>query len=304
MSGGAGRRWPRVGPPAVAAFLVAFGCAGVRVPGGGERPAVVFLSDFGLADDSVAICKGVMLALEPRLRIVDLTHQVRPYSVEDGARFLAGTAPFYPAGTVFVAVIDPGVGGPRKAIVVLSGRGQYFVLPDNGLITLVADQDGIRAAREITNPRWMRPSPSATFHGRDLFAPVGARLARGEDWTEVGPPLANPVRISLPAARADERGLTAEAIAVDGPYGNVVTNITAEDLETLRYRPGDTVRVRLGRRELRLPFVRTFSDVRVGQALLYINSRGRLALAINQGNFAQAYQVSVPAPIFIPRPGR
>jgi S-adenosylmethionine hydrolase len=273
-------------------------------PGGGERPALVFLSDFGLSDDSVAICKGVMLEIEPRLRIVDLTHQVRPYSVEDGARFLAGTAPFYPAGTVFVAVVDPGVGGTRKAIVVLSGRGQYFVLPDNGLITLVADQDGIRAAREITNPGWMRTSPSATFHGRDVFAPVGARLARGKDWTEVGPRLENPVRISLPAARADERGLSAEAIAVDGPYGNVVTNITADDFETLRYRPGDTVLVRLGRRELRLPFVRTFSDVPAGQALLYINSRGRLALAINQGSFAQTYRVSVPAPVFVPRPGR
>ena len=143
-----------------------------------------------MVDDSVALCKGVMYGIEPNLRIVDLSHQVTPYSILDGARFLAGASLYYPAGTVFVTVIDPGVGSTRKAIVVKTKRGQYFVLPDNGLITLVEQQDGIEEAREITNSKWMIGSAlSSTFHGRDIFSPVGAHLAKGEDWNAVGPVL-------------------------------------------------------------------------------------------------------------------
>ena len=139
----------------------------------------------------VALCKGVMYSIAPELRIVDLTHQVTPFSILDGARFLYGATPYFPAGTVFVVVIDPGVGSTRKAVVVKSKRGQYFVLPDNGLMTLVQDRDGIEAAREITNRDWMiGAAMSSTFHGRDIFSPVGAHLAHGEDWTQVGPEMA------------------------------------------------------------------------------------------------------------------
>src|SRR5450432_337513 len=118
-------------------------------------PTIVFMTDFGLADDSVAICRGVMYSILPSVRVVDLTHQVTPYSILDGARFLYGDTPYYPAGTVFVVVIDPGVGSVRKAVVAKSKLGQYFVLPDNGLLTLVAQRDGIEAVREIANPDWM-----------------------------------------------------------------------------------------------------------------------------------------------------
>jgi S-adenosyl-L-methionine hydrolase (adenosine-forming) len=119
----------------------------------GKYPqTIVFMTDFGTVDDSVPICKGVMYSLMPDVRIVDLTHQVTPFSILDGARFLFGATPYYPAGTVFVVVIDPGVGSTRRAVVIKSKRGQYFVLPDNGLITLVAQRDGLEAAREITNP--------------------------------------------------------------------------------------------------------------------------------------------------------
>src|SRR6202521_4710375 len=118
-------------------------------------PTVVFMTDFGVVDDSVALCKGVMYSIAPELRIVDLTHEVTPFSILDGARVPAGASPYFPAGTVFVTVIDPGVGSTRKAVVVKTKRGQYFVLPDNGLITLVQDRDGIEAVREITNRDWM-----------------------------------------------------------------------------------------------------------------------------------------------------
>ncbi|MFI5103664.1 MAG: S-adenosyl-l-methionine hydroxide adenosyltransferase family protein [Terriglobales bacterium] len=273
-------------------------------PASAYPPTIVFMSDFGLADDSVAICRGVMYSIMPSVRIVDLTHDVTPFSILDGARFLFGAAPYYPAGTVFVAVIDPGVGSARKAIVARSKRGQYFVLPDNGLLTFIEQRDGLTAAREITNPRWMTGGKlSSTFHGRDIFSPVAAHLARGGNWTAVGPevPVASLVRLDVKAGTLDDRGLTGEVIATDGPYGNLVTNIDAEQFNQLGYQLGQQIMVRLGDKETTLTLARTFSDVPVNQPLLYIDSRGHLALAVNQGSFAATYSIKPPVPIFIPR---
>jgi len=271
------------------------------------RPTIVFMTDFGVVDDSVAICKGVMYSIAPDLRIVDLTHQVTPFSILDGARFLYGATAYYPAGTVFVVVIDPGVGSSRKAVVVKSKRGQYFVLPDNGLMTLVQDRDGLESAREITNPAWMIGAAlSSTFHGRDIFSPAGAHLARGDDWTQVGPELdvAKLVRLDMAPAKLDDRGLSAQVIATDGPFGNLVTNISGEDFLKLGYEPGQTVPVTIGTTKLKLPFVRTFSDVPLQKPLLYIDSRGHVGFAINQGSFASIYAIKPPQPIFIPRAGK
>jgi len=271
------------------------------------RPTIVFMTDFGVVDDSVAICKGVMYSIAPDLRIVDLTHQVTPFSILDGARFLYGATAYYPAGTVFVVVIDPGVGSSRKAVVVKSKRGQYFVLPDNGLMTLVQDRDGLESTREITNPAWMVGAAlSSTFHGRDIFSPAGAHLARGDDWTQVGPELdvARLVRLDMAPAKLDDRGLSAQVIATDGPFGNLVTNISGEDFLKLGYEPGQTVPVTIGTTKLKLPFVRTFSDVPLQKPLLYIDSRGHVGFAINQGSFASIYAIKPPQPIFIPRAGK
>ncbi len=284
-------------------------CAGVGPTGaqdssGKPRPTIVFMTDFGVVDDSVAICKGVMYSIVPEVRIADLSHQVTPFSIPDGARFLYGTTPYYPAGTVFVVVIDPTVGSTRKAIVVKSKRGQYFVLPDNGLMTLVQDRDGLEAAREITNPAWMIGAAlSSTFHGRDIFSPAGAHVARGDDWTQVGPELdlAKLVRLNLAPAKLDERGLSGEAIATDGPFGNLVTNLSSDEFMRLGYTRGQTVPVTVGTNKLDIPFVRTFSDVALKQVLLYIDSRGRVGLAVNQGSFAATYGIKPPQPIFIPR---
>jgi S-adenosylmethionine hydrolase len=267
-------------------------------------PTVVFMTDFGTVDDSVAICKGVMYAIAPELRIVDLTHQVTPFSILDGARFLYGASPYYPAGTVFVVVVDPTVGSTRKAVVVKSKRGQYFVLPDNGLITMVGDRDGLEGAREISNRDWMIGAAlSSTFHGRDIFSPVGAHLAHGEDWTQVGPELdvSKLVRLDLEPSRLDERGLSGEVIATDGPFGNLVTNVSGEDFLKLGYARGQMVPFSIGKMEMQIPFVRTFSDVALKKPLLYIDSRGRLGVAVNQGSFADIYGIKPPVPISIPR---
>jgi S-adenosyl-L-methionine hydrolase (adenosine-forming) len=267
-------------------------------------PTIVFMTDFGVVDDSVAICRGVMYSVFPEVRIVDLTHQVTPFSILDGARFLYGATPYYPAGTVFVVVVDPGVGSARKAVVVKSRREQYFVLPDNGLITLMEQRDGIEAAREITNRNWMIGAAlSSTFHGRDIFSPVGAHLAKGADWTQVGSEVkvSDLVRLKVSAPRLDESGLTGEVIATDGPFGNLVTNIDGEEFLKLGYARGQSVAVDVGGQKMRIPFVKTFSDVEEGKPLLYIDSRGRLGLAVNQRSFAQTYGVKPPVKIVIRR---
>jgi len=265
-------------------------------------PTIVFMSDFGTLDDSVAICKGVMYSIAPDAHIFDLTHQVKPYSILDAARFLEGATAYYPAGTVFVAVVDPGVGSERRAIVAKSKRKQYFVLPDNGLITLAGERDGIEGAREITNPAWIISGKvSATFNGRDIFSPVAAHLARGEDWTQVGPelPVEKLVWLGVQPAKLSPHGITGEVIATDGPFGNLVTNIAADDFFKLGYKLGEQVSIELNNQPMSLPFARTFSDVSSHQRLLYIDSRGRLALAINKGNFAQIYHISPPATLFV-----
>ncbi|KAF0225702.1 MAG: hypothetical protein FD167_4900 [bacterium] len=265
-----------------------------------QTPTVLFMTDFGQNDDSVAICKGVMLKIEPRLRIIDISHQVTPYSILDGARFLAGTTRYYPSKTVFVSVIDPGVGSTRKAIVAKSKRGQYFVLPNNGLITLVQDQDGLEAVREITNTKLMIGQKlSSTFHGRDIFSPVAAHLAHGIDWSTVGPlvSLSEVIKLNINAAKLDEKGLTGEIIALDGQYGNLITNIDEQDFAKLGYKIGDKVNIKIADQNISLSFVKTFSDVPIDAPLLYIDSRGHLAMAINQNNFAQIYKVQLPSRI-------
>ncbi|HSZ03249.1 MAG TPA: S-adenosyl-l-methionine hydroxide adenosyltransferase family protein [Terriglobales bacterium] len=292
------------------ALILLILCAGSRAASasdgtsGKSVPTIVFMTDFGTVDDSVAICKGVMYSIAPEVRIVDLTHQVTPFSILDGARFLYGTTPYYAPGTIFVVVVDPTVGSTRKAVVVKSKRGQYFVLPDNGLMTLVQDRDGIESAREITNRDWMIGAAlSSTFHGRDIFSPVGAHLVRGDDWTGVGPEVdvSKLVRLDIAPARLDEHGLSGEVIATDGPFGNLVTNISGDDFLKLGYARGRAVHVTLGKNAMDIPFVRTFSDVPLNAPLLYIDSRGHLGLAVNQGSFAATYGAKPPIAIFIPR---
>ena len=265
-------------------------------------PTVVFMTDFGTVDDSVALCRGVMYGITPNLRIVDLTHQVTPFSIQDGARFLFGATPYFPAGVVFVVVIDPGVGSTRKPVVVKSKRGQFFVLPDNGLMTMVEDRDGIEGIHEITNQDWMIGAKiSSTFHGRDIFSPVGARVARGDDWTKVGPELKQLVRLDLKPPKLDDKGLSGEVIALDGPYGNLITNLDADDFLKLGYQRGEKIKVTIAGREIEMPFVKTFSNVALKQSLLFIDSRGRVSFAVNQGSFAATYGVEPPQPIFIKR---
>jgi hypothetical protein len=267
-----------------------------------HAPIIVFMTDYGTFDDAVAICKGVMLSIAPDARIVDLTHHVAPYSIADGARFLSRAALYFPTGTIFVGVVDPGVGTQRRAVIAKSKRGQYFVVPDNGLLTFIEDRDGIASAREITNPVWRWPGPvSGTFHGRDIFAPAGAHLARGDDWTGVGPEVPHLVRLALKPAVIAADGINGRVVALDGPFGNLITNVKAELFQKRGYRLGDPVLINIGRLKLTAPYVTTFGDVPIGQPLLYIDSSGLVGLAINQGSFAKVHDVTPPIEIFVSR---
>ena len=266
------------------------------------RPAIVFMTDFGTANDAVAICKGVIMGIAPDARIMDITHQVTPFSIEEGARFLAGVTPYDPAGTVFLVVVDPGVGTSRKAVIVKSKKAQYFVLPDNGLVTPVIDRDGFEGAHEITNPTWMIGDKiSSTFHGRDIFSPTAAHLAAGEDWTEAGPEVKELVRLSPRVATVEAKGITGEVIARDDPFGNIVTDIQGDEFKKLGYQLGDKVTLEIDKKSYTFPFVKTFAVVPAGQPLVYVDSRGRLGLAVNQDDFSKVYNVKPPVPVFVPR---
>jgi S-adenosylmethionine hydrolase len=269
-----------------------------------KHATIVFMTDFGTANDAVAICRAVIVGILPDARIMDITHQVTPFSIEEGARFLAGVTPYYPSGTVFLVVVDPGVGTSRKALVVKSKKGQFFVLPDNGLITPVADRDGIEGVHEITNPAWMIGDKiSSTFHGRDIFSPTAAHLAAGEDWTLVGPEVKELARLSEKAATVGAKGIDGEVIGLDDPFGSLITDIPGDEFKKLGYMLGEKVPLKIDRKPYAMPYAKTFMDVPVGQPLLYVDSRGRVGLALNERDFSKVYKISPPATIFIPRKG-
>ncbi|MGA2094748.1 MAG: SAM-dependent chlorinase/fluorinase [Candidatus Acidiferrum sp.] len=295
----------------LASVAFCFACAkapaekGANGPAGATaRPTIVFMTDFGVANDAVALCKAVIVGIAPNARVMDITHQVTPFQIEEAARFLAGVTPYYPSGTVFLVVVDPGVGTSRKAIIVKSKKGQYFVLPDNGIITPVIERDGFDSAREITNTAWMlQPQVSSTFHGRDIFSPSAAHLAEGWDYTQAGPPLAQLVQLTPKLSKTSENGIDGDVIALDDPYGSLITDIPAEEFKKLGYELGDKIIVQLDKKPFSVPYVKTFMDVPVGDPLLYVDSRGRMAIALNQRNFSVVNKITPPGTIFIPRKG-
>ncbi len=262
------------------------------------------MTDFGTANDAVAICRAVIYGIAPDVRITDITHQVTPFSIEEASRFLYGVTPYYPEGTVFLVVVDPGVGTSRKAIAVKSKKGQYFILPDNGVITAVLDRDGLESAREITNQHWMISAPlSSTFHGRDIFSPAAAHLAAGWEFDLVGPPVQQLVRLTPKTSATSAKGIDGDIIGLDDPYGSLITDIPGEDFKQLGYNLGDIVFVQINNRGIALPYARTFMDVPVGESLLYVDSRGRVGIAINQGSYSRKFNIEPPGEIFIPRKG-
>jgi S-adenosylmethionine hydrolase len=261
---------------------------------------IVLETDFGLQDGAVSSMKGVIYQVDPNLGIFDLTHEIDPQNIWEGAYRLVQTARYWPAGTVFVIVVDPGVGTERKSLVAKTKTGQYFVTPDNGTLTLIAETAGIDQVRVIDEKINRLPGSerSYTFHGRDVYAYTGARLAAGKiNFSGVGPLLKGDiVKLPLHAATLQGKNIVGSIPVLDIRYGNVWTNIPGKLLDAHRFTLGKKYRVKISHNnklifDNELPYLNTFGGVRVGGELLYINSLDNLSLAINQGNFARRYHI-------------
>jgi hypothetical protein len=262
--------------------------------------ALVFQTDLGQTDGSVAAMKGVALGVNGTLQIHDLTHLIAPFNIWEAAVRLRQVVPYWPAGTVFVSVVDPGVGTARRAVVARTRGGRYVVTPDNGTLTFLADALGFEEVRELDERAHRLPGSerSHTFHGRDIFAYAGARLAAGMiRFEDVGAPARTAItRLAYDAPRFAGETVVGGIVAIDGPFGNLWSNIPVGLLDRLGLALGDTARVRItnGNRLVfsgAVPFVRTFGSVPEGQPLLYLNSVLDAGLAINRGNFAQRHRV-------------
>jgi S-adenosylmethionine hydrolase len=251
---------------------------------------ITFLTDFGLQDDFVGTCHGVMKRLAPGVEIIDITHGIPPQQVLQGSIVLANTLPYMPVG-VHLAVVDPGVGGHRRPLALRAGDGRMLVGPDNGLLVPAAEvAGGIQAAHELANPEFALESVSRTFHGRDLFSPAAAHLALGVDPAELGPPV-DPsalARIDLPKPELGAHRIRATILYVDR-FGNVQLNLTREHLVQVGIEPGTKIELELPLERYYAVAARTFADAPPGEILLYEDAYRNVALAINGGNAAEMF---------------
>ncbi|GMU90975.1 MAG: hypothetical protein AMXMBFR4_00330 [Candidatus Hydrogenedentota bacterium] len=245
-------------------------------------PIVTLTTDFGTRDSYVAVMKGVLLSACPDLRIVDLTHDIAPQDVFGAAYFLAEAATWYPEGTIHCAVIDPGVGTTRLPIVVRA-RNYFFVGPDNGLLTFISKKISIDEARSITNPRFMLPEISATFHGRDIFAPTAACLARGAPMEEAGDRLTALTMLEIPCAKVDENGNLCGVVVHVDRFGNAITNIHRSQVPERK-----DVTVRIGSESV-YGIHETYGDVDPGRSVALFGSADYLEIAIHRGNAADKF---------------
>ena len=262
---------------------------------------LVFQTDFGLVDGAVSAMYGVAYCVHPGLKIHDLTHDITPYNIWEASYRLIQTLEYWPENTVFVSVVDPGVGSDRKSVVARTNTGRYIVTPDNGTLTHVLRMEGICEVREIDEHinRLPRSSDSYTFHGRDVYAYTGARLASGIiDFEGVGPKLDVKGLNILPIVEPylDGKAVHGTIDILDVRFGSLWTNIPRELFLQTGIQYGDRVSITI-ENETRtvyrniILFAKSFADVYVGEALAYVNSLDCVAVAINQGSFARAYNI-------------
>lgn len=254
--------------------------------------AITFLTDFGLQDEFVGTCHGVIARIAPDVRVIDVSHGIPPQAVLQGALVLRNTTRYMPVG-VHLAVVDPGVGGDRRAVAIRTRDGRTFVGPDNGLLMPAADEVGVEVAHELTNARYQLPDVSRTFHARDVFAPAAAHLAVGVAIGELGPPL-DPdalVRLDVPDPEIGRSQLGATVLSVDR-FGNVATNVRRHHVDELGLADGDRVEIRLALDRYYAIVASTFADAPPGELILYEDSYGLVTLAISRGNAARLTGVS------------
>jgi S-adenosylmethionine hydrolase len=263
---------------------------------------ITFLSDYGLEDEFVGVCRGVVKRFAPEVEILDIAHGIPPQDVSAGATVLAQAVRYMPPA-VHLAIVDPGVGTPRRAVVIVTGSGPLLVGPDNGVLSLAAEAlGGATQAFAITNEALFLESPSRTFHGRDIFAPVAARLALGMPLEEVGPavPVKDLIRIDMPAARVDDDHIHSRVVQIDH-FGNLALNFGRSELEGIGVLLGDEIEVRVGGRSFKAPYSQAFSEVKKGGLILLEDSHRHLMLAINMGNARETLEARRGDPVIIAR---
>ena len=253
---------------------------------------VAFLTDFGLQDDFVGVCHGVIKRIAPEAEVIDVTHGIRPGHVLQGALVLANTLPYMPVG-VHLGVVDPGVGGSRRALALRDAEGRFYVGPDNGLLLPAADRGGgVAVAHELANPAYSLQPVSRTFHGRDLFSPAAAYLANGVAIEELGPPI-DPeelVRLDLPEPEVGQARIRATALAVDR-FGNVALNLGREHLDRVGVEPGTRVEIDARGDRYYAVAARTFGDAARGDLILYEDSYRNVAIAVSRGSAAELLRI-------------
>lgn len=263
--------------------------------------AIVLQTDFGEKDGAVSAMRGVAFGVDNNIKVFDLTHEIPAYSIWDAAYRLYQTAEYWPSGTVFISVVDPGVGTDRKSVVLKTKSGHYFVTPDNGTLTLIAERLGIDEIREIDEAvnRRKNSEKSYTFHGRDVYVYTAARLATGKiTFEQVGKKLPNKV-VEIPYQKATINGKTVSGNIpmLDVQYGNVWTNINRDTVKSLNLKKGDILTVEIFNNNKSvykkdIPFVNSFGDVADGKPLVYFNSLDNISFALNMDNFAEKNKIS------------
>lgn len=269
-------------------------------PAFAQNKTVVFQSDFGLKDGAVSAMKGVAMGVSPDLKLFDLTHEIPAYNIWEAAYRLEQTVMYWPAGTVFVSVVDPGVGTSRKSVVLKTKSGHFIVTPDNGTLTLVAESLGIESIRQIDEAvnRRKGSEKSYTFHGRDVYAYTAARLAAGViSFEQVGAVLPNEVvKIPYQNAVIENRKIKGTIAILDVQYGNIWTNIAADLFKQLDVKLGEKIHLviyegKTKKYEADMPYTETFGAVAKGKPLAYLNSLLQLSFALNMGNFSEVHKV-------------
>ena len=259
-----------------------------------SAPAITFLSDYGLRDDFVGVCHGVIASICPQARVIDITHGIKRHDVRSGALVLRSALGYMPAG-VHLAVVDPDVGAERRAVALRVGDDRVLVGPDNGLLSLAAESaGGIEEAVDIASSRYRLEPVSATFHGRDVFAPVAAHLAAGAPFREVGQPC-DPdglVRLELPSSHREHGALVAHALYIDR-FGNVQLDAGHEALAGTGLKLGHEVELETSSQRCRAHYARTFADVAAGELLVYEDAYRTLAVAVSHGSAAERLGVAV-----------
>jgi S-adenosylmethionine hydrolase len=289
----------RLGFAVLVLFMIASSSAvsqGATVP-----PTIGLFTDFGWDDPYVAQMKGAIVTISPGARILDLTHSVSPFNVAEGAYLLDQSAEEFPAGTIFVAVVDPQVGTERDPVLIETAKGKFYLGPDNGLMTDVIDREGFSGAWKLDKPEFFRTgSGSHTFHGRDIFGPVAAHLAEGVDPEKVGTPLPEKSLTLLPVKEPSFTGgtISAQVLHVDH-YGNIIVNLHDGTDISAHLKEGNLVKISFGRESFSGPLVKTYADIGKGRLLLLYGGSGLLEIGVNQGSAAKMLKVEPGTVIFL-----